>query len=288
MSKLPLAADIRKDESDFPVVVVGFMFVSALALILGALTGIGDGLIAVLGWHPGAWEDHDYTAWTMGLFGHPFVHAGAVHFFLNMFFLWIFGPAMEDDVGDLRFAGVLFVTALAAAFTQWAMGGQDALIVGASGAVSGVMAMFLMRYPRVTVTFFSTRWLKMKRAFGRSRFDISMPAWQIILLVFSVDVILAVREVYTGNSAGYAEFGHLGGALAGVVLHFVFDKAGFSAHPVEMQRHSEPVELSYDGQEEEAVVKKAFTLPTQVVMAAGIIFIVFSLILMAMSMVFVI
>ncbi|MBV5336087.1 rhomboid family intramembrane serine protease, partial [bacterium] len=87
----------------------------------------------------------DAPAALRGLFGHIFVHDGSTHLFTNMLALAIFGPPLEARLGGLRFLGVFFATAVAAAVIEGLVGGDRLTpLVGASGGVSGVMGALLI------------------------------------------------------------------------------------------------------------------------------------------------
>src|SRR4026207_262858 len=81
-----------------------------------------------------------------------FLHGGWFHLIGNMWFLWVFGNNVEDSMGRLRFIAFYLLTGLAAAFGQ-VVANPDSIIpmVGASGAISGVMGAYLVLYPRVRV-----------------------------------------------------------------------------------------------------------------------------------------
>jgi membrane associated rhomboid family serine protease len=81
-----------------------------------------------------------------------FLHGGWMHLIGNMWFLWLFGNNVEDSMGHLRFIAFYLLTGLAAALGQVIVS-PDSIIpmVGASGAISGVMGAYLVLYPRVKV-----------------------------------------------------------------------------------------------------------------------------------------
>lgn len=81
-----------------------------------------------------------------------FLHGGWLHVIGNMWFLWIFGDNVEDSMGHLRFAIFYLVCGLAAAAAQIVSSPESAIpMVGASGAIGGVMGAYIVLYPRVHV-----------------------------------------------------------------------------------------------------------------------------------------
>ena len=120
-----------------------------LGLIPGELTGLvppgrgfpmGPGAVCLT--DPGRQASHLITS--------MFLHGGWMHLIGNMWFLWIFGNNVEDSMGRLRFVAFYLLTGLAAALGQ-VITSPDSIVpmVGATGAISGVMGAYLVLYPRV-------------------------------------------------------------------------------------------------------------------------------------------
>lgn len=169
-----------------------------------------------------------------------FLHGGLVHLGGNMLFLWIFGNNVEDAMGRARFLGFyLGAGALAAAAQTLATAVQAAPLppveatallsvpmVGASGAIAGLLGAYLLLFPHArvqTILFWPLSILAALLARGRGepsililapvRFVI-LPAWFFIGLWF----LFQVGGVLFGGMAGVAVFAHLGGFLAGLLL----------------------------------------------------------------------
>ena len=93
-------------------------------------------------------EGHDYR----GLLSHMFLHAGFLHLAGNMLFLWIFGDNLEDQMGHLGFLIFYLASGLVAALAQIAPDPASTIpMVGASGAIAGVMGCYLLHFPRARV-----------------------------------------------------------------------------------------------------------------------------------------
>jgi len=139
-----------------------------------------------------------------------FLHGGFAHLGSNLLFLWIFGNNVEDSMGRLRFAAFFLASGVAAALTQVvasaASGSLDAPMVGASGAIAGVLAAYLRLFPGariLTLAFVFVVWL---------------PAW-IVLGLWILGQVLAVAG---GGAPGVALFAHIGGFAAGWLLVYRF------------------------------------------------------------------
>src|SRR3954468_4923877 len=150
-----------------------------------------------------------------------FLHGGWFHLIGNMWFLWVFGNNVEDSMGHLRFLAFYLLCGLAAAASQTYMNPSSPIpMVGASGAISGVMGAYIVLYPRVRVHmlvilgFFITR--------------IVVPAYLMLGYWF---VIQLVGGSLSGEQGGVAFWAHAGGFIAGAILiHLFRDPALVAQH----------------------------------------------------------
>jgi membrane associated rhomboid family serine protease len=183
----------------------------------GAEIPLGAGLSCQVGGQP-AW----YTLLTS-----MFLHGGWLHIIGNMWFLWVFGNNIEDAMGHVRFVGFYLLCGVLAALAQiFASPGSAAPMVGASGAISGVMGGYLVLYPRVRVHtlvflgFFVT--------------TIAVPAYFMLLYWVFLQFVSGVFSAGGGESGGVAFMAHLGGFVAGAALIRLFARAEF------VDRHRRP------------------------------------------------
>lgn len=143
---------------------------------------------------------------------YAFLHGDWMHLIGNMLFLWVFGDNVEDAMGHIRYF-VFFLACAAAAGLAYALAsyGSDVPLVGASGAVSGVIAAYLMLHPKVQV------WVL---AFGRLPLRLSaqwvLGAW----VLYQVYNAVFAEESQTAWSA------HIGGLVAGAVLVLFLRRPG--------------------------------------------------------------
>ena len=150
------------------------------------------------------------------VFTSMFVHGGLFHIAGNMLYLWIFGNNVEDSMDRLRFLLFYLLSGLAAAFAQIAVTPHSKIpMVGASGAVSGVLGAYLLLYPHARVaTLISFGW------FIRL---VEVPA--LFVLGFWI-VIQLLNGLLTVNlpGGGVAWFAHIGGFFAGMLLIGLFKR----------------------------------------------------------------
>lgn len=140
-----------------------------------------------------------------------FLHAGFWHFAGNMVFLWVFGDNVEDAMGSGRFiAFYLCCGVLSALAHTWMNTDSQAPLVGASGAVAGVLAAYLLLYPRVKVFGLIFTWL-----------PIVLPAWLFIGAWIAAQIGSAF--FVSGGDVGW--WAHVGGVLSGVLLAPLFKQA---------------------------------------------------------------
>jgi membrane associated rhomboid family serine protease len=179
-------------------------------LIAGELTGslapgtafaMGPDLICAT--DPGRGVSHLITS--------MFLHGSWMHLLGNMWFLWIFGNNVEDSMGRFRFVVFYLLSGLAAAGAQVALA-PAALVpmVGASGAISGVMGAYLLLYPRVRV------WTLVPIGFFLT--SIALPAWTMLLYWFLLQALSGVVSLGGGPVGGVAFGAHVGGFLTGLIL----------------------------------------------------------------------
>ncbi len=185
-----------------------------LGLIPGELTGLlppgtrfplGEGLVCVT--EPGRQVSHVFTS--------MFLHGSWMHLIGNMWFLWIFGDNVEDSMGHLRFVVFYLVGGVAAALLQVVVSPASGIpMVGASGAISGVMGGYLVLYPRVRVFALVP--------IGFIFTSIALPAWTMILYWAALQFVSGLSGLLAAERGGVAFWAHIGGFAAGVVLIKLF------------------------------------------------------------------
>ena len=143
-----------------------------------------------------------------------FMHGGWIHLIGNLWFLWVFGRSVEDSMGPLRFIGFYLICGLAAAGLQVALAPASAIpMVGASGAIGGVMGAYLVLYPKVhvnmlifLVVFITT---------------VRIPAIFMLIYWLAIQFLGGLNSI--GNDVGGVAFwAHIGGFVAGMMLAWVF------------------------------------------------------------------
>jgi membrane associated rhomboid family serine protease len=147
------------------------------------------------------------------LFTSMFLHGGWGHLIGNLWFLWIFGNNVEDSMGHLRFFVFYMLTGLAAAGAHVVAEPASALpMIGASGAISGVMGGYLVLYPRARV-----RTLLVLVVFITL---VDLPAFVYLGYWFLLQI--ASAQLSGGGGGGVAFMAHAGGFVAGVALVLLF------------------------------------------------------------------
>jgi membrane associated rhomboid family serine protease len=203
-----------------------------LGLVPGELTGalppgtgfpMGDGLVCIT--DPGRQVSHVLTS--------MFLHGSWMHLLGNMWFLWLFGDNVEDSMSRPRFAAFYLLCGLVAALAQVLTQPDSGVpMVGASGAISGVMGAYLVLYPRVRVFAMVP--------LGIVLTSVALPAWAMLGYWILIQVVSGVASA--GNvGGGVAFWAHVGGFLAGIVLVKAFRRSDrVAAHEA---HHWEPSRL---------------------------------------------
>lgn len=139
-----------------------------------------------------------------------FLHGGPLHLFFNMLFLWIFGNNIEDALGHLPFALFYCLCGSAASFVHALLhAASDVPVIGASGAISGILGAYLILYPRARVQV-AVLFIRVVR----------VPAWLFLLIWMAFQVIQGLPSLGSDadQAGGVAWFAHIGGFLAGILL----------------------------------------------------------------------
>jgi len=141
-----------------------------------------------------------------------FLHGGWFHLIGNMWFLWVFGNNVEDSMGHARYLFFYILCGLAAAAAQTLVNPSSAVpMVGASGAISGVMGAYVVLYPKVRVHMLVILGIFITR--------IVVPAYLMLGYWFLLQLVgggLAQGE------GGVAFWAHAGGFIAGAILIYMF------------------------------------------------------------------
>lgn len=141
------------------------------------------------------------------VFTSMFMHGGLAHLAGNMLSLYIFGDNVEDALGHRRYLAFYLLAGVAAAVGQLLTGlGSPIAMVGASGAIAGVMGAYVVLYPRAPILCLLLF------------FVITVPAWLTIGLWFALNLSGGLHSLGLGSMGGVAFFAHIGGFLAGLLL----------------------------------------------------------------------
>jgi len=144
-----------------------------------------------------------------------FMHGGWMHLIGNMVFFWVFGNNIEDAMGHVRFAVFYLVCGIAAAAVQILVTPSSTVpMVGASGAIGGVLGAYLLLYPRVRVHAFVFLLFYVT--------SVTIPAYIMLGYWIALQVLSGVSWLGARQAGGTAYFAHIGGFVAGLVLIRLF------------------------------------------------------------------
>ncbi len=221
---IPLRDDNSLKSIPFQYVTVGLIAVNILVFIL-EVSGLSHAAVAsfavtpreLLGGTallaPSSFSEDGYAIGEEAtLLTYMFFHADVFHLVGNMLFLWVFGDNVEDAMGHLRF--LVFYLAcgvFAALFHAWMLPDSDLPLIGASGAVAGVIAAYLMLHPRVGVWVLAFKVIPLRITAG---------------LALGVWIALQVVMVAMPDMGPVAWWAHIGGLIAGAVLIFFMRRPG--------------------------------------------------------------
>jgi membrane associated rhomboid family serine protease len=144
------------------------------------------------------------------IFTSMFIHGGFMHLAGNMGFLWVFGDNIEDRLGHVKYLMFYLLAGVLATLSQWAINTDSRVpLIGASGAISGVLGAYLMFYPnnriKALIIFFLITVVEMRAVW-------LLGAW------FVWQLIQGGRSLGLADSVSVAFFAHIGGFAAGMAL----------------------------------------------------------------------
>jgi membrane associated rhomboid family serine protease len=203
---LPLHDDSRRPES-FPLVTGALIALNVFVFLYQFSldpTSANDFAYAY-GFVP------DHFRW-LTIFTSMFLHASWMHIISNMVFLWVFGPNIEDLLGHGRYLIFYLLCGAAAALVQYAVSPDSRIPqVGASGAISGVMGAYLIKFPTSRIRTVS--WFIVL-------FSFELPAWLLLVWFIGLQFLNGVGSIADVQTqrGGVAYFAHIGGFFAGMIL----------------------------------------------------------------------
>jgi len=223
---LPLK-DNRGQYRGFPAATAALVFINvmvfvAMALILSQTLTDSEQMLQTLGVVPSAVLDRSGLG-SLSLVTAGFLHGDLLHIFGNMFVLWFFGRKVEDLIGPFHFFLFYLLCLLGAGIAstvgRHALSPLEATVpsIGASGAVSGVMAayLFLFTGERITTVIIPIPWL------------FRLPAWIYIIYNFGHDLLLGLLTEEFVKKYGFSPFGtdvfaHVGGLMVGLIFIYLY------------------------------------------------------------------
>jgi len=195
-------------------------------LLPGTIIPLGQGISCTLGSVP---------PWVTPLTS-MFMHGGWFHLIGNMWFLWLFGPNVEDVMGPGRYAAFYLLAGLAAAAAQVVSDPSSTLpMVGASGAISGIMGAYVILFPRVRVHLLIVLVIFITR--------VTVPAYVMLGYWFLLQLLGGSVNALQAQGGGVAFFAHVGGFLAGASLVSVFKDPVLLARREELLSYRDEAEI---------------------------------------------
>lgn len=191
--------------SMFPPAVKHLLIINVICFVALNTPGIGDIIFAYFAMFP--WErgiglipGAPYIFYPWQLITYMFLHGSLGHIFFNLFALWIFGTAIENTIGTKKFAQYYFLTGVGAGILHFLITGSGAAVIGASGAVFGLLLAFGMMFPNREIFFLFI--------------PVPIKAKYFVIMYGAFELMMGVSSLQTG----IAHFAHLGGMVVGFFL----------------------------------------------------------------------
>lgn len=213
-----------------PVKIIPYVTYALMAACIGAFlwqisrsAEAQHAIVYALGVTPAVIFDHrdlpEHLVWVpeyATVFTSMFLHGGWMHLIGNMLYLWVFGNNIECAMGHIKYIVFYIVCGIAAVLAQ-ALPDTDSVVpmIGASGAISGVLGAYLLLYPRATVTLILPILVVIK--------TFKLPAMIVLGGWFVMQLVSSAMS--TGEGGGVAFGAHIGGFIAGMLLVGLFKSA---------------------------------------------------------------
>jgi membrane associated rhomboid family serine protease len=161
----------------------------------------------------------DFSDVAITFFTSMFLHAGWLHIIGNMWYLWIFGDNIEDRLGHLRFIFFYLACGLAAALMQYLISPHSRVpMIGASGAIAGVLGAYLICFPRARIDLLIFFFLFVD--------IVAVPAFFVLAVWFVMQFFSGVFSLGAGvMTGGVAWWAHIAGFLTGIILIRILPRA---------------------------------------------------------------
>jgi membrane associated rhomboid family serine protease len=209
---------------NFPIVNIGLIVVNIFFFMYQISIGQkAEELIFAFGFVPARFFAQQAQSWLslssiVPVFSSMFLHANLLHLISNMWFLWIFGDNVEDCMGHWRYLLFFLLCGVASVAAQAIFNPQSTIpMIGASGAISGVLGAYFLTYPQARILTLLPIFILI--------YFIELPAYFFLGFWFVMQFIEG--SLYTLNSkqmvgGGVAFWAHVGGFVAGVLLLRIF------------------------------------------------------------------
>ena len=211
---LPLYDTVRSRR--FPLINLTLILVNALAFLyeLQMDSATLKEFIFTWGLIPARLINDPFAAW-LTIFSSMFLHGGWYHILSNMWVLLIFGDNVEAEMGKIRYLFFYLLSGVAAGLLQtYVLATSQEPMIGASGAVAGVLGAYLVLFPRsriaslVPILFIFT--------------IVEIPAMLFLLFWFVSQLYSGLFAIQGGGGSGIAWWAHIGGFIFGVIMVFLF------------------------------------------------------------------
>jgi rhomboid family protein len=211
---LPVATNLRVIKTPWTTyTIVATNTVIHLLVTWNTNFSLSDSVVHTFGFVPASVENLNLSA-IPTLMTSMFLHGDLVHLFGNMIFLLVFGRRVENQLERLNFLAFYFTAGITASLVHTLMEpDSSAPLIGASGAISGVLGAFFICNPRARVTLV----LEPILIFFLQRLTIRLPAWVFLPIWFFLQISMGLKQ----HGSNVAFWAHVGGFAAGALISIV-------------------------------------------------------------------
>lgn len=202
-----------------PIIRLLILCICTTVFLIQTTSSLNNEYIFFFGFKPASLFNPDFNMPTfypiLTIFTSMFMHGGWLHFLGNMLYLWIFADNIEDRIGHKKFIFFYILCGIIAALTQYFGNTKTPIpMIGASGAIAGVLGAYIYLFPKIKITVIVPLIIFF--------FAVKLPA--LIVLGFWFIIQFINFSIITDQSSGTAWLAHIGGFLAGLIYAVFFIK----------------------------------------------------------------
>ncbi|MCC7304366.1 rhomboid family intramembrane serine protease [bacterium] len=206
----------------FPIITLLLLITNILIFLVEISVADLNGFIAKYAFTPALFSIADSSTW-WPILTSAFLHGGITHILFNMLFLWVFGDNVEESLGSIGYVLFYLGATVCAALLQYIVDADSTIpMLGASGAIAGILGYYLIVFPRHRI--------RSLIFFAGGIFTQELPAQLFLVYWAGTQFLSGFGSLLSTQEGGTAWFAHIGGLLFGVLIGLIVTKKNRLIH----------------------------------------------------------